>query len=309
MNPAQRAPYIELKAEFNRRYNAELQAFNARVPLSPSIGSNPDHSDSGLSEDEFEHPNHDSMYDEWQERRATQKWNRYRRDHPRACGGGALPVPNTPFRFLDLLPKIRAKIYRNILPQGSGVMQMEPDGSAGDSERGPIDVRIFAVSKQVYDEATDIFFQENVVILSLADDAGADLPPPMFRDIPQGPSIAKLKKVEISFSMNKALEAPRLEWHLRRLCSSLSERSQLTQVEVYTTAQKTWYKPELDMAIDRLLELLEVIRGVTTVHFVTDAELFARGGGMEHRVIGTQAQKDRIRDIMTSPEQESPRVS
>ena len=226
MTPEERAPYIAQKAASNAQYEAEIQAFNARVPLSPSIGSTPGHSDSGLSEDEDE--DEEEIYDENSWRRVVQRWNRYRRDHPRACGGAILPVPEKPFRFLDLKPNIRAKVYRLVLPRDSTVIQMEPDGSAGleeDSESVPVDFRIFAMNKQMYEEATEVLFVENDVLISPVDVGDVGLPLSMFRPDDQrsyGTLISKLKRLHIVIPMSKTLQARRLEWILVRVCKAWS---------------------------------------------------------------------------------------
>ena len=306
MTPEERAPYIAQKATSNAQYEAEIQAFNARVPLSPSIGSTPGHSDSGLSEDEDE--DEEEMYDENSWRRVVQRWNRYRRDHPRACGGAIVPVPEKPFRFLDLKPNIRAKIYRLVLPRDSTVIQMEPDGSAGleeNNESAPVDVRIFTVNKQMYEEATEVFFVENDVLISPVDVGNAGLPLSMFRPDDQGSYgtlISKLKRLHIVIPMSKTLQTRRLEWILKRVCKVLAEHCHLTKVRITPAAQSSWYVPELDTAMDGLLETLKVIRGVKTVVFTDQAALLRRSGGWtEQRIIGTQAQKERIQNIMGSP--------
>ncbi|KAL8894718.1 MAG: hypothetical protein Q9192_004100 [Flavoplaca navasiana] len=101
---------------------------------------------------------------------------------------------------------------------------MEPGGSA-DSKDGPIDTRIFAVSKQIHEEASDAFFRENVVMVALGDDAFLGLPPLMFRDDAsdiQRAYVKKLRKVAIMLPMARESEAPRLQWVLERVCQALT---------------------------------------------------------------------------------------
>ncbi len=171
------------------QYRTELQAFNARIPLSPLVeiyspGGTDSDSDShstsrepqepplcrrrgmeGYGECEYHRPSEEQRMN----RRKAQIWNRYRCDHPEACGGAIVPVPEQPFRFLHLLPELRTAIYRFILCRTRSLVQMEPDQSAPGPRprnpylydmKGPVDVRIFVVCKQVYEEATDVFFLE-----------------------------------------------------------------------------------------------------------------------------------------------------
>ena len=161
-----------------------------------------------------------------------------------------------------------------------------------------------AVNKQVHDEATEVFFQENVVLISLGDAGDAGLPPPMFRNNGQGSyaaPISKLKRLEIIIPISKALQARRLEWLLKRICKALAQYCCLTEIRITPIAQSSWYVPELDTVMDGLLELLKVIRGVETVVFHDQAALLRSSGGWtEQRIIGTQAQKERIQNIMPS---------
>ncbi|KAL8918456.1 MAG: hypothetical protein Q9208_007362 [Pyrenodesmia sp. 3 TL-2023] len=173
--PAERLHYAAQIEEAIGRYKADIRAFNARIPLSPLEQYSPDRSY------EEQYMDEDTNDEEIARRIGAQIWNRYRRDHAEACGGAMTPVPQQPFRFLDLPSKLRTIIYGMILRVPGSVTQMEPDGSANDEE-GPIDTRIFAVNKQIHEEATEAFFRENVVAVSLHDDGFLGLPPPMFRD-------------------------------------------------------------------------------------------------------------------------------
>ncbi|KAL8951480.1 MAG: hypothetical protein Q9222_002534 [Ikaeria aurantiellina] len=205
MTPDERLPFVSPLDAHVTRYQAELQAFNARIPLSPlaHIDSS-DESDSdsdGHNTWEYKHglacrrkggygncSEHPPSQDQRINRRAAQLWNRYRRDHPGACGGAIMPIPDQPFRFLDLLPELRRAVYRLILHRPNRLVQLEPDQSGpehteegDDEEMGPIDVRIFVVCKQIYEEATDVFFGQNLIKVELVGAEYLNLPSPMFR--------------------------------------------------------------------------------------------------------------------------------
>ena len=102
---------------------------------------------------------------------AVQRWNRYRRDHPRACGGKLTPVPEEPFDLLGLPPEVRRLVFRFLfrdqLTQSDGILvHMSDDNSAGvdrdDFSKEPFDVRVFVVSKSIKQEAMEVFFVDNI---------------------------------------------------------------------------------------------------------------------------------------------------
>lgn len=140
-------------------------------------------------------------------KRAAQLWNRYRQDHPEACGGAVTPIPKLPFRFLDLLKELRTEIHHLILRRSYTLVQMEPDQSRpqyteerSDEEMGPIDVHIFVVCKQIYEEATTVFFGQNIIRTELIGPEFLTLPSPMFRTGFQPTDqhlISKLKRIEL----------------------------------------------------------------------------------------------------------------
>ncbi|KAL8847241.1 MAG: hypothetical protein Q9221_007728, partial [Calogaya cf. arnoldii] len=288
MTPPERLPYTAQIEEAIRQYKADIQAFNARIPLSPLV-----------SLDEEEYLNEDTVYDEHNRKLGAQIWNRYRRDHPEACGGAVTPVPSQPFRFLHLPLKLRETVYGLILRVPKNVYQMEPDGSANDNE-GPIDTRIFAVSKQIHQEATEAFFRENVVGIHLYDHGGSGQPSPMFTqdasDIQQA-YIKKLAKVDIGLPMHTATAAPRLKWVLERVCHALAQCPRLEEVRITPCTPSSWYKPELDVTMDSILETVTLLRGVSSVRFSDQATLSAQAREPA-RIIGTEAQKERLRSIV-----------
>ena len=132
MTPDERLPFVAQLDAQDARYRSELQALNARIPLSPLVeiddsveGYDTDSSDGyssyggcpaccnfGGYGDCADHP---PSEEQRLNRRAAQLWNRYRRDHPQACGGAVVPVPEQSFPFLDLLSELRTTIYRLLL--------------------------------------------------------------------------------------------------------------------------------------------------------------------------------------------------
>ena len=248
--------------------------------------------------------NENTKVEEYHRKLGTQIWNRYRRDHPEACGGAIMPVPTQPFQFLDLRLKLRQAIYGLILRVPADVNQMEPDGSAND-DKGPIDTRIFAVNEQIHEEATEAFFCENVVGIHLRDDGGSGLPPPMLRedasDIQQG-HIKKLAKVNIILPIHRASEVPRLRWILERVCQALAQSPRLEEVRVPPCTQSSRHQPELDVAMDDVLEMITLLRGVSSLRF-SDQDAFSAEAVEECYIIGTEAQKERLCSIANGSKQ------
>lgn len=163
----------------------DYATYNSRIPLSPSVSEDgPDY----RITDEMKYEGLHSLPPDCTFRRMVQLWNRYRRDHPRACGGKVLPVPEQPFRFMDLPPEVRRRVYaflfRGLLIGETGLIAyMGDDGSAGshrkycyqDEPFDPeycwqnelLDVRVFAVSKVIKTEAREVFFKENIFSIEI----------------------------------------------------------------------------------------------------------------------------------------------
>ncbi|KAL8784272.1 MAG: hypothetical protein Q9195_009108 [Heterodermia aff. obscurata] len=106
----------------------------------------------------------------------VQRWNRYRQDHPRACGGKLTPVPEQPFHLMGLSPEVRRLIFRflfrgQLIRRRGVLLHMADDNSAGvdGDEKEPFDVRVFAVSKIIKREAMEVFFADNVFRIHVYD--------------------------------------------------------------------------------------------------------------------------------------------
>ncbi|KAL2048296.1 hypothetical protein N7G274_000207 [Stereocaulon virgatum] len=154
LESSQRRVFV-IEAERNQRWNArKLAKFNGRIPLDPSIEKIPELEFSGIG------------LVSKSKCLGLQRWNRYRRDHHKACGGSSLPVPKKPFRFLELPLELRQEVYRLVLSRKRQVFQFPPDGSAA-TTNGPVDVRIFAVCRVVYEESIPIFYQSNTFAIDV----------------------------------------------------------------------------------------------------------------------------------------------
>ena len=141
------------KAKENEIYNtSNLAEFNERWALSPSVEI--------LQREELR-----AWLPMWPQPFALQSWKMYRSDHPWACGGPKTPVPETPFRIMDLPIELRREIFSHVLSRSRPVLQFPPEGSA-DGVQGPVDVRLFAVSRQVFAEAIEVFYEVNTFGIS-----------------------------------------------------------------------------------------------------------------------------------------------
>lgn len=161
-------------------------------------------------------------------RRGVQLWNRYRRDHPRACGGKFLPVPEQPFRLMDLPTELRRRVFvflfRGQLIGKTGlVTYMGDDRSAGTYywRADPLDVRVFAVSKAIKAEAMEVFFEENVFSIELYDNEFESQPPSLFlkTNLDSWP-IGNLRKVDIRIVVRGYREKRYLSALIRRWVTS-----------------------------------------------------------------------------------------
>lgn len=144
------------------RYRTAITKFNANIPLSPSV--------SGESSSDSE-PGEGTVKD----RRAIQRWNRYRRDYRGKAGRYAGPSPMPCFPFLRLPFDIRRMVYVLLVKRTRRVVQMESNGS-GKHQNGPIDLRLAFTNKELFAEVFKAFFEENVIQLDISPGPGIGLP-------------------------------------------------------------------------------------------------------------------------------------
>ena len=174
---------------------------------------------------------------------------------------------------------------------------MEPDQSApgpqprypwSDRTKGPVDVRIFMVCKQVYEEASDVFFRHNTIKIRLIGDDFLGLPSPMFRTGFQPINqalISKLRRIELDIT-----SGCQCVWALRRVCLELANRTRLKEVRI-NTCEVVLPDSDLDPVIDDACDVLMTLRGVGSITF-TEPSVW--------RDLGTQAQREHVARIMTS---------
>ena len=161
--------------------------YNMRIPLSPSITHrsgdwwNPDSDDEIMNNEWRRRHEYNKQPTSFEIRWGVQRWNRYRRDHPRACGGKLTPVPEQPFDLLGLSPELRRLVFRYLfrgqLIQSQGVLiHMADDNSAGvdGDQKEPFDVRVFAVSRLIKQEAMEVFFVDNVFRIHVCSEYAPD---------------------------------------------------------------------------------------------------------------------------------------
>lgn len=264
-------PYLdELKAE--------IAEYNNRIPLSPSVPSEVRSND---SEDEYV----------LEERRGAQRWNRYRRDHPKACGGAVTPIPDKPFPFFKFPLALSQKVYGFALGEGLSLQHKEADGSA-DEVRGPIEVRAFAVNKMMRDEAMVSFFENHVFVIDVGDDGLVGLLPLFIRETAAGRKrwpVEKMKKADVTVSIQKSIQTSFLGPLLDRVCDVLAGCTQLAEVRITPTCPMRSHSSTLDADMDGLLDSFSRVRGVSNVPWTTDPfELRERYEMYDDCVVGTE---------------------
>lgn len=242
------------RAKKNELHNmAKATEFKTRCLLSPALLSPPEMSPESAR---FWEMCQESWLRPGPRRLALQRWERYRSDQP--SGDCETPVPAAPFRIMDLPFELRREIFSLVLSRSYPVRQFPPDRSA-DAVQGPVDVRIFAVSRLVFAEAVKVFYEVNTFTINTT--LGR-----YYREVPlfirqstgsQAPRASDLiKRVYVSFSMGHFphMERDRFLFIWKIFCEFLRMCKSLRKVEV--TVQ--WAHGNSDMtnlAIDRMIDI------------------------------------------------------
>ena len=258
-------------ARQNEVYNTrEFAKFNIRCPLSPSVEDlrftvnlgqgNP------MEEVEFS-----------TRRSSLQCWNRYRFDHLRACGGALTPVPETPFRIMDLPFEVRREIFVYVLYRPKPVCQLRPDGSA-DLQGGPIDVRVFAVSRMVFAEAVKVFYEENTFTLKPNDRRYGDHTPLFVShstgdQAPRPTNSIKRMHVDLEVEVERPpflaqIDGNQESWE--QLSGFLRSCKSLRKVEIAVWCNKVYHDAlggDIDQKIDGLFDVFRNIRSADEAMF------------------------------------------
>lgn len=286
--PDEREKYHEMSRPYLDELAAEIANFNARIPLSPSVPSEVGSDD---SEDD----------DVLEERRGAQRWNRYRRDHPRACGGAVTPIPDKPFPFFNLPIELRRRIYGFALGEGLSLQHKEADGSA-DGVKGPIDVRLFAVNKTMKQEAMVSFFENHVFVIDVGDDEIVGALPLFIRETAAGRKrwpVDKMKRADVTVSIQKSIQVSFLGPQLNRVCDVLAECTQLSELRITPTCPTRSHSSALDGDMDGLLDSFSRIRGVSKVIWTSDPfDLRERYEMYNDCLVGTTEQRACLGQIM-----------
>ena len=232
-------------------------------------------------------------------------WNRYRRDHPKACGGALTPVPAQPFAFLRLPIELRHRIYGMLLSHEVQVRQLE-FGNLNDAVWKPIDVRMFAVSKQMQVEAMAVFYQSNTFLVRCGDNWHSYELPLFIREAsgmePPRPA-ERIQRIHVQLGLARVVESMLVRPQLEHLCDILKNGKKLLEVKITAYGAGAGTGPhdqELDKAFDQLLECFTVLRDVTKVVFIDLQGQRLEPGSNYNPVVGTVEQARRVKSIMES---------
>lgn len=235
-----------------------------------------------------------------------QNWNRYRHDHPEACGGALTPVPVRPFAFLTLPNNLRNQIYGMLLAHEVQLRQLQ-FGQPNIGAWEPIDVRIFAVSRQVHAEASATFFEENTFLVECRDNWHSYKLPLFVRESsgmdPPRPA-ERLRRVHVEVGLAKKVESVSVQPQLEQLCDVL-KHCKLLKLEI-TVMGPNSRSPELDHEFDKLLECFTLVRNVTRVAFSDSYGHRLEHGQNYDPIIGTTEQARRLKSIMESKDSVKP---
>lgn len=279
MTPSDQQLYLDMATPDILANNANQAEYNRRVPLSPSVDGSPG-------------PNTYRWRDQTSINRGAQKWNRYRRDHPKACGGPIAPIPDRPFPFLSLPIEIRREVIRFYLQRPREVTQMPDNCSANSDRQNPVDLRLLAVSRQMLSETEGLLYATNIIHVSFQ----------RLDDLPlwvRKPCSAAtfIRRVHIVMKTVHEDVIEDYKGSLRRVVSVLKLCASLALVKV-TLWGLEWEKEGPNPMMDDLLECIKTLRGVRSVVFAASGRDLL---GCHHNCEGSQAQRDQAAALMMQP--------
>ena len=291
---------------------ADYTQYNLQIPLSPFVISDDGSEDSvdyeamdcGHSLNDAEHAV------DYGQRRAVQASNRYRRDHPRACGGRPATASDQRFRFVDLPCELRRRMIGLMIGGRRRVAHMDANDSAGLSDRKggvPVDVRLFAVSRAMKEEAMAVFFQDNIFKIPIWLEGAFCSVPLFIRSATKSWPLECLKRVEVGIEVDSYSATKQLIPFVKTVCDVLSRCRQLIEVRFSPFCIRSNHTGLHDATCDELLEMFEVVKGVSRVVFSTDEELRIRYGPRDdgpfdiyYTIVGSETVKRRITQAMMS---------
>ena len=264
LSPRRRQRYIAKAKENELRNTAEFAELNKRCPLSPSME---DISSVWTPTIAMLRVYYKHTYMIMSRHLTLQRWQRYRSDYPAACGENKIIVPEKPFRIMDLPFELRREIFSLVLRQLYPVLHFPSDGSA-DALHGPVDVRLFAVSRQVFAEAVKVFYEENAFSISFAPSSYLNAMPLFMRqstgsEAPRPTN--SIRRVHIIFHVidGASIDTEELRFLWNRFCEFLKTCRNLQTVELSVRwRSKGYFDAEIDLQIDRLAEMLMNTRDI-----------------------------------------------
>ena len=270
LSPRKRQRYIAEAKENEIRNTAENAELNKRCPLSPSVE---DVSSIRTPTISIFGPHYEPEYLFTSRRIALQRWQRYRCDYPAACGGNKTIVPEKPFRIMGLPFELRREIFSLVLRQSYPVLQFPSDESA-DAFHGPVDVRLFAVSRQVFAEAVKVFYEENTFSMSTAPSSYFKAMPLFMRqsagsEEPRPTNSIRRVHVMFRFRDSASPDTDEFRFLWKKFCEFLKTCSNLRTVELSVRCPLTYFDATPELQIDKLIEMLtstrEVIANISDV--------------------------------------------
>ncbi len=190
-------------------------------------------------------------------------WNRYRFDHLSACGGRKTLVLERPFRIMYLPFELRRDILTLVLRFSYPVLQFPSDGSA-DVVQGPVDVRIFAVSRQMFAEAVKIFYEVNTFGIHTKRSSFLKALPLFIRqstgnEAPRPTNLIRSVQVNFHLATGAPTDTDEFGFLWKRFCEFLETCRSLRTFEI--SARRVRHGSldgALDRHIDRLAEMMKI---------------------------------------------------
>ena len=172
-----------------------------------------------------------------------------------------VPTPSQPFLFFKLPSELRIHTLRYLLKCDKDVRQMPADRTANSPAVVPIDLRLFAVSRRMSNEAEEVFYNANMLRLDIEKDM-QELPLWIRRPVDAS---RKARSVHLRICQDHYGGMPGLLYRLKLVTHGLMQCPNLAILKTTPNHCGCWGMLGCFRRFDEAIDVLSSLRGIKSV--------------------------------------------